>query len=135
MTLEPENSKKSDDKEKIIMLATDGQIGNEDAIIEYVKANFDGRVFCIGIDVNVNDSFLNKLASVGNGFAEFYYPNSSEDLTKKVVKQFVRSNAPYLTSLRLDADGAVAIAGKIPKHVYSGECYNMVFKTDKPVST
>ena len=130
-----ENSKKSSGKEKIMMLATDGQIGNEEEIVGYVQKNFEGRVFCIGIDVNVNDSFLNKLAGIGNGFAEFYYPGSSEDLTKKVVKQFVRANSPYAKWSRFEPkpDVGYEAAGMPPKYIYAGECYSIVLKTDGPI--
>jgi|GEM_PF-3216424 len=126
-----EKSKNSSGAEKIMMLATDGQIGNEDEIIGYVKNNFSGRVFCIGIDINVNDSFLNKIAAIGNGFAEFYYPGGNEDLTKKVVKQFIRSGAPYIKPAKLETGGAHELAGKLPGCVYDGECYNFIIKSEQ----
>jgi len=130
------NSRKTrGEAEKIIMLITDGQIGNEDEIIKYVKNNFDGRIFCVGIDVNVNDSFLNKISTVGNGFTEFYYPGGNEDLVKKVVKQFIRSNSAYLKDIRLETGSMYESAGKLPEYIYNNECYNFISKTDKPVET
>ncbi|MCL1806229.1 MAG: VWA domain-containing protein [Oscillospiraceae bacterium] len=125
-----ESMKNEHDIEKIIMLLTDGQVGNEDEIIKYVKGNFDGRVFCVGIDVNVNDSFLNKVSTVGNGYTEFYYPDSNEDLAGKIVRQFARSNAAYLKDIKFKADCKIEVAGKPPKYLYSDECCNIILKSD-----
>jgi Ca-activated chloride channel family protein len=124
-----ESTKVFGDKEKIIMILTDGQVGNEDEIVTYLHKNFDGRVFCVGIDVNVNDSFLNKVSAVGNGFTEFYYPESNEDLAGKIVRQFARSNAAFLKDVRIETNGSADIAGKLPKYLYSDECYTLVLKT------
>lgn len=62
--------------DKIILLFTDGQVGNEQEIIQYVDENIKtSRIFSFGIDTNVNSSFIKQLAKVGNGKAELIQPN------------------------------------------------------------
>lgn len=62
--------------DKIILLFTDGQVGNEQEIIRYVDENIKtSRIFSFGIDTNVNSSFIKQLAKVGNGKAELIQPN------------------------------------------------------------
>ena len=54
-------------RDKIILLFTDGQVGNEDEIIHYVENHIrHSRIFTFGIDTNVNSSFIKQLSKVGN---------------------------------------------------------------------
>ena len=130
-----ESMKNANEKEKIIMLLTDGQVGNESEIIKYAKESFAGRLFCVGIDFNINDSFINKLSAVGNGFAEYYYPGSDEDLVGKIVRQFARSNAAYLRDVKFESNCELEAAGNPPECVYSDEFYNVVLKSDSRIDT
>jgi len=121
----------SDEFESIILLLTDGQIGNEDEIINYVKRLFKGRIFTLGIDTNVNDSFLNKIAEVCDGFAEYYYPGGGEDLDKTVVKQFLRTDAAVLTDISVPQ--SCELAGGIPQTIYDGDACRLLFKSKQYV--
>ena len=126
-----ENAVRSQEWESVMLLLTDGQIGNEDAVLSYMKTYYNGRVFTLGIDRNVNDSFLNKLAEVCRGFTEFYYPGGGEDLDKKVVKQFLRTDAAMLDNISIPA--GCELAGDHPNALYSGECFRMILKSKQRI--
>jgi len=123
-----ENAICSTEWESIMILLTDGQIGNEDEIIEYVKKAYRGRIFTLGIDTNVNDSFLNRIAEVCGGRAEFYYPGGGEDLDKKVVKQFLRTDAAAIKNLTVP-DGC-GLAVELPGAIYAGDNCRLLFKSN-----
>lgn len=87
--------------EKIILLFTDGQVGNEDQIIKYVENNINrSRIFPFGIDTNVNSNFIKKLAKVGNGKAELIQPK--ERIDDKIIRTFARIQTPLLESLEIN---------------------------------
>ena len=66
--------------EKVILLFTDGQVGNEKQIIDFVKEHGkNSRIFPFGIDSNVNSYFIKQLAKAGNGKAELIQPNEKID--------------------------------------------------------
>ncbi len=117
--------------EKIILLFTDGQVGNENEIINYIKArNQNLRLFSIGIDTTVNDFFINRIAEAGNGYAEFVYPG--ENLEDKVIRHFSRIHANYMENITLQMEGlSLEPGGKIPGRLYDMEPFTQVFKMSK----
>jgi serine/threonine protein kinase len=56
--------------ERSIVLLTDGQVGNEDQIVQKLGAEKNLRVCTVGIDSAVNASFLLRLAQIGGGRCE-----------------------------------------------------------------
>ena len=89
------------DTEKIILLFTDGQVGNEDTIIQYVDHRINkSRIFPFGIDTNVNSSFIKQLAKVGNGKAELIQPK--EKIDEKIIITFSRIQTPLLENIEID---------------------------------
>ncbi len=114
--------------EKIILLFTDGQVGNENEIINYIKArNQNLRLFSTGIDTTVNDFFINRIAEAGNGYAEFVYPG--ENLEDKVIRHFSRIHANYMENITLQMEGlSLEPGGKIPNRLYDMEPFTQVFK-------
>ena len=82
------------EKDKVILLFTDGQVGNEDEIIRFVENNVNrSRIFSFGIDTNVNSSFIKQLAKAGNGKAELIQPN--EKIDDKIESIFLISGETY----------------------------------------
>src|SRR5262249_35210348 len=52
----------------VIVLITDGQVGNEAQILKRVQQDAaSARVFTVGIDTAVNAAFLQRLAALGGG--------------------------------------------------------------------
>ncbi len=85
----------------VIVLFTDGDVGNDDSIIRYVRQHRqDRRFFTFGIDSAVNSYLLKQLADVSFGCAEFVFPH--EKIESKVLHQFSRINSLMLEKAAID---------------------------------
>ncbi|HEV3260852.1 MAG TPA: VWA domain-containing protein, partial [Gemmataceae bacterium] len=91
-------------RDRVLVLVTDGQVGQEDQILRTLGARIhDVRVFTLGIDQAVNEGFLRRLAALGGGSCEVV---ESEDRLDEVMdKVHRRIGTPVFTGLRLEADG------------------------------
>jgi Ca-activated chloride channel homolog len=110
-------------RERVIVLVTDGQVGNEDHILHDLAPMLDGiRVHTVGIDTAVNVAFLQRLASLRGGRCELV---ESEDRLDDAMRNIHRRiGQPLVTDLCLAAAGlsvdldTVAPAG--PPDLYPG---------------
>jgi Ca-activated chloride channel homolog len=76
------------DRERVVVLVTDGQVGNEDHVLRLLAPKIKNvRVFTLGIDQAVNAGFLRRLAAVGAGMCELV---ESEDRLDAVMAKFHR---------------------------------------------
>lgn len=58
-------------RDRVMVLVTDGQVGNEDQILNTVgRSPGQVRIHVIGIDRAVNAGFLSRLAGAGRGRCE-----------------------------------------------------------------
>ncbi|MBX6767893.1 MAG: VWA domain-containing protein, partial [Actinomadura rubrobrunea] len=91
-------------RDRVLILITDGQVGNEDQILADLLPRLHGvRVHTVGIDQAVNAGFLHRLAQVGQGRCELV---ESEDRLDEAMEHIHhRIGAPLVTDLRLEADG------------------------------
>ncbi|GAA0550442.1 VIT domain-containing protein [Actinomadura livida] len=91
-------------RDRVLVLITDGQVGNEDQILARLEPRLrDVRVHTVGIDQAVNAGFLNRLAAVGQGRCELV---ESEDRLDEAMEHIHhRIAAPLATGLTLHADG------------------------------
>ena len=91
-------------RDRIMVLVTDGQVGNEDQILRALGDRVKSlRIFTLGIDQAVNEGFLNRLALLGGGSCELV---ESEDRLDAVMdKVHRRIGTPVLAGLRLEAAG------------------------------
>jgi Ca-activated chloride channel family protein len=91
-------------RERILVLVTDGQVGNEDQILRHLGRRVkDLRIFTLGIDRAVNEGFLRRLADLGGGRSEIV---ESEDRLDDVMDSIHRHiGTPVLTGLRLEPAG------------------------------
>ena len=65
----------TDDRERVIVLVTDGQVGNEDHILRELAPRLRNvRMFTLGIDQAVNAAFLRRLAARAAGCASSSSP-------------------------------------------------------------
>ncbi len=98
------------ERDRIIVLLTDGQVGNEDQILREHGQKLAGvRVFTLGIDRAVNMGFLRKLAMLGGGHTEVV--ESEERLDEVLAKIHRRIATPVLTDLRVQLAGAKIESG------------------------
>src|SRR5690606_960691 len=118
----------ADGRERVVVLVTDGQVGNEDQILEQAGGALSAmRVHTVGIDRAVNAGFLGRLAGLGAGRSELV---ESEDRLDAAMDQIHRRiGAPLVTDLSLKGldvePGTVTHLGSIfpgvPLRVY-GRC-------------
>lgn len=88
----------------ILVLLTDGQVGNENEILKSVLAQAKGaRVYSFGIGTNVSDQLLKDLARETHGAVEFIHPG--ERIEEKVVSQFARAIAPRVDDVTVRFEG------------------------------
>lgn len=121
------------DTDKIILLFTDGQVCNENEIIEYVTDNVNkSRIFPFGIDTNVNSSFIKQLAKSGNGKAELIQPN--EKIDDKIIRTFARIQTPLLEEITIDY-GSNKVIDEIreEKCLFNYEFFNVFTKIEQIV--
>jgi hypothetical protein len=104
-----------------IVLITDGQVGNEAAILEDVKPCVHVRVHTFGVDTAVNDAFLKKLARQQRGTCFLATP--SDDIAGTVAKLGTRLRRPVLTDIRIH--GACEPAEAHIPDLHAGEVLNL----------
>ncbi|MGE0707422.1 MAG: VIT domain-containing protein [Planctomycetota bacterium] len=100
-------------RERVLILITDGQVGNEDQILRTLGSRLQQlRVFTLGIDRAVNEGFLNRMAELGGGGCEIV--ESEHRLDEVMDSVHRRIGAPLLTELRLEgAGGLEVVAGSV----------------------
>jgi Ca-activated chloride channel family protein len=105
-------------RERVLVLVTDGQVGNEDQILAELTALIGAtRVHTVGIDRAVNVGFLGRLAALGAGRCELV---ESEDRLDDAMEQIHRRiAAPVLTDVTVTADG-FAVEAATPRTVFPG---------------
>jgi Ca-activated chloride channel family protein len=106
------------DRDRVLVLLTDGQVGNEDQILRNLGKRVAGlRIFTLGIDQAVNEAFLKRLATLGGGFCEVV---ESEDRLDEVMHKLQRRiEQPLLSGLKMEAVGfrmepQTVVPGRLP---------------------
>jgi Ca-activated chloride channel family protein len=98
-------ARRAQERESIVVLLTDGQVGNEDQILrELRKRARQVRIFALGIDRAVNAAFLEHLAAVGTG-GGCELVESEERLDEVMESIHRRIGTPVLTGLRVEPAG------------------------------
>ncbi|MFF4987305.1 VIT domain-containing protein [Streptosporangium saharense] len=107
--------------DRVLVLVTDGQVGNEDQILERLAPRLTGtRVHTVGIDRAVNAGFLSRLAGLGAGRCELV---ESEDRLDEAMEHIHRRiGSPLVTDLSLEADGLDPVPETVsrPGSLYPG---------------
>lgn len=90
--------------ERVLVLLTDGQVGNEAALVKLLAERLQGvRIYALGVDHAVNATFLRRLATVGGGRCDLV---ECEDELDRVLQQLHRRIArPVARGLAVAAEG------------------------------
>jgi Ca-activated chloride channel family protein len=97
-------SRQTGERDRILVLVTDGQVGNEREILANLSGLVAGsRVFTVGIDRAVNAGFLERLARVGGGHCELV--ESEDRLDDAMDRIHRRIGTPILSDLELSGAG------------------------------
>jgi hypothetical protein len=96
--------KKATGRQPVIVVLTDGAIGNESAVLKLIQSKLrDIRVFTVGIDTAVNEGFLRRLASLGGGTASFVEPTTAIEAALEQVSREI--GTPLIQNLSLEDMG------------------------------
>jgi Ca-activated chloride channel family protein len=99
-------------RDRVLVLVTDGQVGNEDQILSAVGQSLGPvRIHVIGIDQAVNAGFLSRLAGAGRGRCELV--ESEDQLDHAAASIHRRIGTPLVTALALAGDGLRIEAGTV----------------------
>ncbi|GAA3802398.1 VIT domain-containing protein [Sphaerisporangium flaviroseum] len=108
-------------RERVLVLVTDGQVGNEDQILERLGTRLSAvRVHTVGVDRAVNAGFLGRLAGLGSGRCELV---ESEDRLDEAMEHIHRRiGSPLVTGLSLKPDLLEVLPGTVTHlgSLYSG---------------
>ena len=98
---------KDPERQPVVVVLTDGQVGNESACLKLIqKRGKHARLFTIGIDTAVNRAFLDRVASLGRGTCSCVVPGESlEEALRSVAREV---GDPLVTDLTIE--GAADIA-------------------------
>lgn len=104
-------------RDRVLVLVTDGQVGNEDQILAEVGAAVaDVRLHAVGIDRAVNAGFLGRLAALGGGRCELVESEDRLDEAMEIVHR--RIGAPLVTGVSIHSRGLSVDADTVaPRHV------------------
>ncbi|MFA6939762.1 MAG: VIT and VWA domain-containing protein [Clostridiaceae bacterium] len=106
---------KNKDGYSTILIFTDDEGEKDEEIVQFVKDNIgDNRLFTFGIDASASSYFINKLAEVGYGKAEFIYPD--EKIEDMVIRQFGRIQNPQIDITKIDY-GKMNVISTYPKTI------------------
>ena len=99
-------------RDRVLVLVTDGQIGNEDQILERMGTRLARiRVHVVGIDQAVNAGFLSRFAAAGRGRCELV--ESEDRLDEAAARIHRRIGAPLVTALALAGEGVAIVPGTV----------------------
>jgi Ca-activated chloride channel family protein len=107
----------STDRPASLILITDGQVGNETAILQALARHARLQVHVFGIDFALNDGFLKKLAAQQHGSSCLLSPR--DDIAGAVMRLGKRLRRPVLTAIRIE--GEWESAGQELPDLHAGE--------------
>jgi Ca-activated chloride channel family protein len=107
-----------------LVLITDGQVGNEAEILKALSRHTQLRVHVFGIDVAINDGFLQKLAAQHNGTSCLMSPQ--DDIVGAVARLGNRLRKPVWTSIRVQ--DVWEIVGQSLPDLYEGQVLSLPLK-------
>jgi hypothetical protein len=98
---------------RIVFFLTDGEVGNDDEIIESVRDHADtARVFTVGIGSSPNRHLLDEMARAGRGKSDYV---SLQGDAHAAVDRFVRRvTTPVLTDVNIIFGDGLAVVDTIP---------------------
>lgn len=83
-----------------VIFMTDGAVGNEDALFEYIRHHLGNcRLFTVGIGSAPNSHFMTKAAKFGRG--TFTYISRVTEVAEKMQALFAKLDSPVMRDLTL----------------------------------
>jgi hypothetical protein len=89
------------DHDRVIILISDGQVSNEQEVINYVGDNLgSSQIFTIGIGPNVGRNLLNGIARNGKGTSDYVNGDDKLDIVEAVNRQMATASETSLLSIQ-----------------------------------
>jgi Ca-activated chloride channel family protein len=124
--------KESEGRLRVVVLITDGQVGNEGEVLRRIESRASGlRVFTLGIDTAVNAAFLRRLAQIGRGTATLCAPGP--ELEHALARIGREIGAPVLVDVSVEdqglgLDAATLTPERLPD-LYAGRTASVFFRS------
>lgn len=94
------NGKENPGVVRQVMFLTDGAVGNEQQLFEFIQTNLgDSRLFTVGIGSAPNSHFMTKAAQFGRG--TFTYIGNLAEVKEKMTALFAKVESPVLANLAI----------------------------------
>jgi ubiquitin len=121
-------------REKIVILMTDGDVGNVDAVTSLIREySHVARVFTIGIGRDVNRSLVQRMAAASNAYSEILVDNP--DVSSVVARMLDLSMKSYFKNIQLrlkskgsGGEGEVLKEVQVNKLVYPNQLVSWFHK-------
>lgn len=126
--------KLEDCKDPIVVLITDGHIGDESDVLKLVQQKVSNiRVFTVGIDSAVNYGFLERLARLSGGTSAFVNPGDELESTMRRIACNI--GQPLIQEIKLEGINCrieqSTIAPRMVPDLFSGRCADIFFQYEK----
>lgn len=117
-------------RHRLYVFLTDGFITNEAEILTHLATIPDLQVITFGAGNNLNRSFLDEAAKIGNGFSVPLVQN--DDIAARVTEAWNRLESPGLSGIHLDPKGLavqdlLAVDGNT---LYKGNAWSLLGRTN-----
>lgn len=110
----------SSDSVRQVVFITDGQVGNEPAIFDYIRHNIaETRLFTIGIGSAPNTYFMRNAARAGRG--TFTQIGDLAQVTERMTEMLQKLESPVLSNVAVSVDPTTEIWPHAIPDLYAGE--------------
>ena len=126
------NQPVTNDLVRQVIFMTDGQVGNENELFSFIRANLgNSRLFTVGIGAAPNSNFMRNAARFGRG--TFTYIGDVNEVQSKMTSLFEKLESPVLTNvvLRFDDPTAEVWPQRVPD-LYAGEPVVVAARVSRP---
>lgn len=119
--------------QQIIVLITDGQVGEAGTVFRSIQDNAaDVRLFTVGVDTAVNDAFLSRAAKLGGGTCALVSPGTQlETALRRIAREI---GQPLISDLTITGSTGVRLVAQTPStelDVFEGRPAFIFFQADE----
>jgi Ca-activated chloride channel family protein len=112
-----------------IVFITDGQVGNEQEIFEFIRTHLGAaRLFTIGIGAAPNSYFMRTAARAGRG--TFTHIGDVGEVEQQMTSMFRKLESPVLSNLALHVDAGTEVWPAAMPDLYAGEPLMVTLRGD-----